>query len=177
MTIETQRTRLRRFGLSDVENMRELESDPEVMKFTPSRVPQSLEQTKSRLQSLVEKEATYAPFGVWAVELKDTSDFVGWFMLIHTQFNFPELGFMLVRRHWGKGLATEVASALIDFGYRKLNLPGIAATTNPENSASIRVLEKLGFGITKTISTYDRIFERDIELCIFELLNKTSSKG
>ncbi|MBC7370556.1 MAG: GNAT family N-acetyltransferase [Bdellovibrionaceae bacterium] len=87
--IQTKRTILRRFRHSDLNNMILLESDPDVMRFTPSRIPQGIEKTEARLKSLLEKEAAYAPLGVWAVELKDTADFVGWFMLIKTEFEIP----------------------------------------------------------------------------------------
>jgi ribosomal-protein-alanine N-acetyltransferase len=170
--IETERTRLRRFTLSDLSNMRMLESDADIMKFTPSRVPQTVEQSEKRLRSLVEKEPTYSPLGVWAVEQKSTADFVAWFMLVTTQFDFPELGFMIVKRHWGKGFASEVSASLIDYGIKELKYSGIVATTNPENSVSIRVLEKVGFTFSKTISSHDKVFKRDLELNVFEYRSK-----
>lgn len=167
--IQTRRTILRRFQLSDLNNMIRLESDPDVMKFTPSRVPQPIEKTEARLKSLVEKEATYAPLGVWAVELKSTSEFVGWFMLINTEFEIPEIGFMIVKTHWGKGFATEVAQALIDFGMQQLRHPGIAAVTDHDNTTSIHILEKLGFQKVNSRIKTDKILGRDIEGYIFEL--------
>lgn len=150
--------------------MIELESDPEVMKFTPVRGPLSPEQTEQRLKALVDKEDSYSPFGVWAVELKDTADFVGWFMLLKTGHEFPELGFMIVQRHWGHGFATEAATGLIEFGFRELKLKGIIATTNPDNFASKKVLGKLGFIFSKSISVPDKVLQRDIQLDVFEIL-------
>lgn len=167
--LQTKRTILRRFQLSDLNNMILLESDPDVMKFTPSRIPQGIEKTEARLKSLLEKEATYAPLGVWAVELKDTADFVGWFMLIRTEFEVPEIGFMIVKGHWGKGFATEVARALIDFGMKELKYSGIAAVTDHNNTTSIHILEKLGFQKVTSRTKPDKILGREIEAHIFEL--------
>jgi ribosomal-protein-alanine N-acetyltransferase len=149
--------------------MTRLESDPEVMKFTPARVPQTSEATKVRLKSLVEKQAAYSPLGVWAVELKETSEFVGWFMLVKAEFEIPEIGFMMVRNYWGKGLATEVAQALIDFGMRDLGYPGIAGVTDHDNTASIHILKKLGFQKVRSRKMADKILGREIEGHIFEL--------
>jgi len=149
--------------------MTQLELDAEIMKFTPSRIPQTVDQTERRLRSLVEKEASLAPLGVWAAELNGNAEFFGWFMLMKSEFEFPELGFMIVRKHWGKGLATEVARALIDFGMNGLNLNGLTAATDLDNPASIRVLEKLGFRFLKNTSKHDKIRNQDIELAVYEL--------
>lgn len=167
--IQTKRTILRRFRLSDLSNMSRLESDPDVMKFTPSRVPQAIEKTEARLKALVEKESVYAPLGVWAVELKGSADFVGWFMLIKTEFEVPEIGFMIVKDQWGKGLATEVAQALVGFGMKELRYPGIAAVTDHDNATSIHILEKLGFRKVSSRTKLDKVLGREVETHIFEL--------
>lgn len=167
--LQTKRTVLRRFKLSDLNNMIRLESDSEVMKFTPSRVPLAEEKIESRLKSLVEKETAYAPLGVWAVEQKDTTEFVGWFMLIKTEFEVPEIGFMIVKEYWGKGFATEVAQTLIDFGMKELGYPGIVAVTDHDNMASIRILEKLGFQKVSSRTNFDKVLEREVVGYIFEL--------
>lgn len=163
------RLKLRRFKLSDVHNMIELEADPEVMKFTPSRIPQSLDQTETRLKSLVEQETANSPFGVWAIELKESGGFVGWMMLLKSQNECPELGFMVVRRHWNKGLTTEAATCLIEFGFNELLVPAIVATTDRDNHSSKRVLSKLGFLFVKAILVPDKILQQDIFLDVFEL--------
>jgi ribosomal-protein-alanine N-acetyltransferase len=55
------------------------------------------------------------------------------------------IAFYLDRRYWGRGLATEVGRALIDYGFHTLGLSRIHAGVNAENAASCRVVEKLGF--------------------------------
>lgn len=143
--MESNRLRLRRFTLDDFENLRELESDAEVMKFTSLRRALTEEQTRSRLQSLIDKESERAPLGVWALELKDTNDFVGWFMLLKTKTEIPELGFMIVRRHWGKGFTTEGSRMLVDHAFNQLGFLKLTATTDPANENSKKVLLKIGF--------------------------------
>jgi RimJ/RimL family protein N-acetyltransferase len=173
--LQTQRTLLRRFQLSDLQNMIRLESDPDIMKFTPSRVPLTVEKSEARLKSLIEKEAGSHPLGVWAVELKGSGEFVGWFMLIMTEFAVPEIGFMIVKDQWGKGLATEVAQALIDFGTKDLQYPGIAAVTDSENKKSIHILEKLGFEKKSSKTKRDLVLGKDFEAFIFELRSRRTT--
>lgn len=143
--MESSRLRLRRFNADDFTNLQELESDPEVMKFTSLGRALSAEQTASRLKSLIDKEKERAPLGVWALELKENSDFVGWFMLLKTKTEPPELGFMIVRRHWGKGYTTEAGRLLVQLGLKDLGFPALMATTDPANESSKKVLLKLGF--------------------------------
>lgn len=149
--MKTKRCLLRRFQLSDLDNMRKLESDPDIMKFTPSKTPHTIEQSKTRLENLVMKEAQFSPFGVWAAETGDTHDFIGWFMLLKTDLPHPEIGFMIIKKYWGQKLSGEIAQAIIDYGFNTLNLTAISARTTPENHISIKVLEKLGFIFTNTM--------------------------
>lgn len=172
--IQTERTILRRLQMSDLNNMTLLETDPDIMKFAPSRVPLTIERIEERLKSFIEKAPVHSPLGIWAVELKNSKDFVGWFMLVKTEFEVPELGFMIVKDHWGKGIATEVAQALIEFGMRKLKYPGIMAVTDYDNAASIRVLEKLGFKKVSSRIKLDKVLSREVEAYIFELRKSLS---
>jgi len=167
--IELERLRLRRFKLSDLQNMIELESDPDVMKFTPSRVSLSAERSKERLEDLISKEASNGNLGAWAAEFKDSGDFLGFFMLLNRELEFTELGFMIVKRHWGKGLTAEAARGLVDYAFTKLKLPGISAATTQDNLASKKVLAKVGFSFDKKISISDKILQKETDLDVFVL--------
>jgi ribosomal-protein-alanine N-acetyltransferase len=159
MVLTTARTRLRRFKISDLENMCALESDPEITRYTPYRVPQTLEQTEKRLKTVLEKENERAPLGIWAVESKVENEFIGWFMLVKTEFEFPELGFMILKKHWNKGFATEVGQALIDYAFEDLKFPAVFAVTEVANTTSIQVLKKLGFGFLLTMKSDLNVYE------------------
>ena len=56
-----------------------------------------------------------------------------------------ELGYDLLREHWGKGYTTEAVEGLLRYAFEELKLNRVEATTDPENAASVRVLEKTGF--------------------------------
>jgi len=146
MQRETKRTHFRRFLEADLAHLEELESDPEIMRFTSFQVPQTKEATKQRLLELTQNpEKEKPPFGVWGAFLKEDESFVGWLMLSRKRSSDPELGFMLVKKAWGQGFATEVSQGILKEAFREKTLQKVIATTALENTASIRVLEKLGF--------------------------------
>ncbi|MGZ3695253.1 MAG: GNAT family N-acetyltransferase [Bdellovibrionota bacterium] len=143
--MKTVRTLIRRLTIDDLPAMIELETDPEVMKFTRRRVAQTPSEIEQRFVRLLAKEAEFEPLGIWGAEELATQSFVGWFMLVKLEHEFPELGFMIPRRQWGKGFATEVCAALVSHGFDNLELEAISAVTDIDNLASRRVLTKLGF--------------------------------
>ncbi|MCI0406466.1 MAG: GNAT family N-acetyltransferase, partial [candidate division Zixibacteria bacterium] len=89
---------------------------------------------------------TSAEWFQFAVELKSTGELIGDCALKVSKEDIHqgEIGFTLAREHQGKGLAAEAVSALLDYAFTKLELHRIIAITDCENSASIRLLERLG---------------------------------
>lgn len=138
----TPRLAFRGFEGGDLPWITSLLRDREVMKWTGFRVPQPPERARVLLDKWCE-EGTRR-FGVWAAVEKEEGRLVGWAMLKPTDSACPELGYMLPRQEWGKGLATEIAFALVKYGFEQLGLSTIRAVTSPENAASIRILKKVG---------------------------------
>ncbi len=167
--MKTHRARLRRIQVSDFDNMRLLDSDPDVMRFTPSKIPQTEDQTRERIRNQMEGQAKYEPFGIWLAEEAESKSFIGWFMLLPDQDGSLELGFMIVKSSWGKGYATEIGQVLIAYA-KQSGIKRIAARTNTDNFTSMRVLEKLGFKYSKNIKAVDRLSSREIELKFYELI-------
>jgi RimJ/RimL family protein N-acetyltransferase len=87
------------------------------------------------------------PWGGAAVVLRQTDQFIGLCWLTPSKFlgDRIELGFRYVPGAWGKGLATEAGRSILRIGLEELHLREIGAAVHPDNLASIRVLEKLGF--------------------------------
>jgi RimJ/RimL family protein N-acetyltransferase len=94
-----------------------------------------------------------------AIIAKETQDFIGWCGLDHrdpTQAH-PVLFYLLKTDHWGQGLATEAARALLDYAFTELNQHRIDGRTARENIASKRVMEKIGMqylGIANDAHTF-----------------------
>jgi RimJ/RimL family protein N-acetyltransferase len=164
----TSRLKLRRLTATDFANMRLLESDPLVMRFTPSRVPQSEDQTTARLESQIARTAELGHYGIWVAER--TNEFVGWFMLLPSGGGRLELGFMIERSAWGKGLATEAARALLSFAFSDSLIAAVSARTDEENISSQKVLAKLGFRWLETSQAEDKILRTTVRTLHYELI-------
>ncbi len=140
--LKTNRTIVRAFAKEDLASLIELMSDSDVMKYTGFREPQSKEKIEQCLECWTQEGSE--PLGVWCAVEKDTDEFVGWFMLKDTGHSYPELGFMLSKKKWGLGYATEISQEFIKYAFHQLNYKKVIATTVRENLASISVLKKLG---------------------------------
>jgi RimJ/RimL family protein N-acetyltransferase len=86
-------------------------------------------------------------FGLWAAEEKQTGSLVGRAGLAYHRMwpPDPEVGWLIDTPWQGQGLATEAGAACIAYGFEELGLPRLVSISTPENAASRRVMEKLGF--------------------------------
>lgn len=92
-------------------------------------------------------------YSFWPLFLKETGALIGHCGLQPLrEVGEIEVGYLVVPEHRGKGIATEAARAAVGYGFKKLGLPRIVAIALPENTASIRVMEKLGMEYEKNIS-------------------------
>lgn len=142
---------LREFTMDDVNAMHAYLSDDEVFRYVSWEQP-TLDETIQSVREAMEAART-APRHDYelAVTLTDTGEVIGQ-VTLRTDRYIPrirqrtsELGYMLRRDCWGRGLATEAARLLLDFGFRELGLHRVFAVVGEDHPASIRVLEKLGF--------------------------------
>jgi RimJ/RimL family protein N-acetyltransferase len=153
--LETNRLTLRRFTEADEDNLVELDSDPEVMRFLNGGRPTPREEVRSRvLPALFGYYERSGDFGFWAAEDKSTGEFLGWFHF-RPYKNEPrdgeiELGYRLRRAAWGKGYATEGSRALIRKGFTELGVERVVAETMTVNAGSRRVMEKAGLTLMRT---------------------------
>lgn len=152
--LETERLVLRRFTGDDADNLFDLDSDPEVMRFLSggTRTPRSVIEADI-LPRFLRYDERAPGFGFWAAIDKATGDFVGWFSFRPSDQADPHevtLGFRLRKVAWGKGYATEGARALIRMGFTELGVQRVVATTYQDNLASRRVMEKVGMTLART---------------------------
>lgn len=158
MFLETSRLTLRRFTGADVDNLVELDSDPEVMRYLNGGTPTPREEVRSRvLPAILGYYERYEAFGYWAAQERSTERFLGWFHFRpgrEPRDGEIELGYRLRRSAWGKGYATEGSRALIRKGFTELGVERVVAETLTVNLASRRVMEKSGL-------TYVRTFHRE----------------
>jgi RimJ/RimL family protein N-acetyltransferase len=137
--IETQRLRIRAFRRDDWPAVHDYTSDPAVMMYLPEG-PFTPEQAKAFVADNAGEQASAV-----AVLLKTDNMLIG-HMVFHPWFapQTYEIGWVFNRTYHGQGYATEAAMALLQYGFEALQLHRVVATSQPENVASCRVMEKLG---------------------------------
>jgi ribosomal-protein-alanine N-acetyltransferase len=153
--IETQRLRLRQLVPDDLDSYyRSIYADAEVMRFMPGGQPQPRE-TAARFLERSLRHWDEQGFGPWGVMLKQDGGLIGHCGLFYVEeVREVEVMYALAQEHWGKGLATEGAKASLRFGFEQLGLPRIVAFVMPENTASVRVIEKLGMRFQENIQLW-----------------------
>lgn len=131
---------LTRFCESDVEAVHTFASDPVVCRYT-GWGPNSLDETRTFVADAAQRhEDRYDLAILHGDELIGSASV--WTTIAAHQVG--ELGYTIRRDRWGHGYATEVAHLLVGLGFDQLGLRRLAATCDPDNAASIRVLEKVG---------------------------------
>lgn len=147
MIIETERLKFYEFSSEDAEDMYFLNNDPEVIKYTGDPPFSSVDAANE----FIEKYDHYKKngFGRWTVRLKENHQYLGWCGLKMNEHQQVDIGFRYYRNQWNKGYATESAIATIEYGFTSLNLQEIIGRAAKENTASLRVLEKLGMKFWK----------------------------
>lgn len=144
--IETDRCVMRPFESADLENLFLLYGDPKVMTTRKIGV-QDKDQTAFQLADFVDLWRTRG-FGLYAVFDKETNAFVGecgFRPYAPDQPHVIELSYGLRPKFWGGGIATEIATAMIDAGFEGFGTDTLIAHAQEQNAASLRVLTKLGF--------------------------------
>jgi len=143
--LETERLILCEFTMEDEKDLLKLFSDPDVMHFSVSG-PLDMKGVRAFLKKTLQSYKEHG-YGKWAVILKKTGELVGACGIHNVKIDYEyltEIGYRLVKKHWGKGLGTEVAVSIRDYGFETLKLPYLVSCMHPDNIASIRVAEKNG---------------------------------
>jgi RimJ/RimL family protein N-acetyltransferase len=146
--LETKRLMLKTPELSDIDNLVALRSDHEVMKHTGEGSAQTEEQVREYLNFAISYQKKHG-MGFYLVFEKGNGEFIGEAGLFHLLFDDTqpeiEIGYHLHKKFWRKGYATELAKALIQWGFQNLSVNKLVAGMYPENVASQKVLKKSGF--------------------------------
>lgn len=159
-TLSTERLRLTPLTASDAAELHALWTDVGVRRYLWDGATIPLEQT---LAAVAESERLFAQdgYGLWAARDSTNRELLGfggfWYFRDPPEL---ELLYGVARPHWRRGLATEIARALIVYGGQTLGLRTIRASTDPPNVGSVRVLEKLGFAFERraTVGALDTLF-------------------
>ena len=141
--LETPRLLLRPFGPGDAERIHPIYSDPVVMRYVATGPMADLSVTERLLQDY-EAHQKRLGYSFWAVIERASGELIGDSGLYRTPACEVELGYTFGIPWWGRGYATEAASAWLSCAFGPLGITEVVALAEPANVASMRVLEKLG---------------------------------
>lgn len=160
--LETERLILRYFQPGDESLLWELDSNPEVMRYINNGQPPDLTViTQKTLPGILSFYEEFEHFGFWAVHEKLTQAFIGWLHFfpaienaLARELNLVTdgeiaLGYRFKQEFWGKGYATEGASALVKMGFEQADVSRVVAWALKINYPSIHVMEKVGLTLER----------------------------
>ncbi|MES2617133.1 MAG: GNAT family N-acetyltransferase [Bacteroidota bacterium] len=144
--IQTERLVLRKISHSDTESLFAMRSDPSTMRFIPRPVARHHDDVTELIQRILSELNENRSIN-WAITLKEDNILIGTigYVRMSPENHRGEVGYMLSQHHYGKGIMNEALTAVIDYGFNKLNLHSIEGVVSPENMASSNVLKKCGF--------------------------------
>jgi [ribosomal protein S5]-alanine N-acetyltransferase len=177
--LETERLLLRKMRLDDARAMFAYASDPEVTRYVLFETHRSIEDSQAFLRLVVEGYER-GDFGGWGVVLKDSGAFVGTCGVDYgyaPEHARAELGYVLSREHWGKGLVPEAVRAVIRFGFGRMELNRIQARCIAENTASARVMEKAGMTYEGTLREYQLIKGAYRDMKFYSILRRERNQA
>jgi ribosomal-protein-alanine N-acetyltransferase len=145
-TLQTPRILLRELVATDAPALFDLRSDPEVMKLV-SRPLMTRPEEADALVELIRANQANGTSIHWAMAIHGQPALIGLigYWRMQPEHHKAELGYMLARSHWGKGLISEAIHAVVRCGFDTLRMHRVEAIIAPANHASRRVLEKNGF--------------------------------
>ena len=171
MIITTARLILRPVTLSDFEATHQLLSDPEVMRFSLNG-PYSEQKSTDFINHCIQQTEKNLP-SLLAVINRKTGLLIGYCGFYKQKINGiqeVELGYRLLKKHWGKGLASEAAKAVKEHAFKKMGLKRLISIIEKNNIASIRVAEKNGLKLEK-----EYLYNRKIQVQIYAI-NREDNK-
>ena len=138
----TERLTMRRPLLSDAADIHEYASDPEVTRYMEWRTHTDASQTVEFLKACETRWQSGEEF-CWVISVKPASRAMG-AIACRVRGHAVDFGYVLNRKVWGRGYATEAARACVDFAFRQADMTELVSMAVPQNVRSRQVMERLG---------------------------------
>ena len=162
--LETERLILRKFTTDDAAFMLELLNEPSFLHNIGDKGVKTVDEAVSYIQTGPMASYQRFGFGVYLVELKETGAAIGLCGLIkRDELPDVDVGFAFLPAYWSRGYASEAAAAVVDFGKKEFGIQRIVAIARPDNTGSIRVLERLKLRFDRLVD----VFNDGSELSLF----------
>ncbi len=145
-TLITDRLMLRQITFDDAEMMFDMRSDPEMMAYIPRPLAKTIDDASALIQSMHDGGEKGESL-LWAISYKNDTKLLGTigYWRLKPEHYRAEVGYLLHRDFWQKGIMYEALQAVLEFGFNDMNCHSIEAIIDPDNVASARLLEKCGF--------------------------------
>lgn len=151
--LETPRVLLRHQVIGDLDALWELYRDPEVTKYIPD-APKTRAEAREELEWFLHGHPRRPELGLWATILKENREFIGRSGLLPWTIEGREeveVAYAIAREFWGRGLGTEIARGILQYGFEKLGLRRLISLIDPDNAASQKVAQKIGMRLEKKL--------------------------
>jgi RimJ/RimL family protein N-acetyltransferase len=169
--LETERLVLREFGLDDAAFILELLNESAFLRFIGDKGVRTLADARDYLLKGPMESYRRFGFGLYLASLREDGAPIGMCGLVKRDgLDDVDVGFALRSRYWSRGYATEAAAGVLDHGRRTLHLGRIVAIANPDNLASIAVLEKIGL-------KFERMVRLSADAAELKLFGPASPRG
>ena len=143
--LETERLILRHFNLDDAPFVLTLLNEPSFLQYIGDKKVRTLDDARQYITNGPRASYERHGFGLYRVELADSNTPIGMCGLLkRDELPDPDIGFAFLPDYWNKGFAFEAATAVLTHAREQLKLHRVLAIVNPDNDASIKLLEKLG---------------------------------
>jgi RimJ/RimL family protein N-acetyltransferase len=176
--VNSTRLSYRLMTLDDADLLFEVDQDAEVMKFISDGVKSTMKDIK---ETMIPRLAAYRNvqkgWGIWQVNIRETNEYIGWVLVRPMDYFSPifdtnnplrdniELGWRFMAKAWGKGYATEAAAQIMQSMTQAFNnehdtqpaIKSYCAIADPDNTASINIMRKLGMKYIKTYTHHDTL--------------------
>lgn len=160
LILETKRLSLRHLRPEDEDALFALYRDPEIRRYFPDGT-RSLDETREEIQWFLHGHPRHPELGLWATVERASGALLGRCGLLPWKIDGTdevELAYLINKSHWGQGLATEAAHAIVQYAKTDLKLDRLICLITPGNAASARVAEKVGM-------RFEREYTDELGLC------------
>lgn len=175
---ETQRLTIREITVGDVPRLYELYCDESITRYMEPLFPE-MEKEIEYTKAYIENVYRFYGYGMWVIVQKQSGAVIGRVGLEYKEgFDGLELGFMLGTAYQHRGYAYEACSAVLKYGMEYLGASCFYAIINEDNTASIRLCERLGFMMTKHVKLpamqfdekkfVDKMVEKEFACYVYE---------
>lgn len=171
--LETERLSLKQVTTDDADDIFELRSNTEVMKYIPRPLLQNKEEALELIAMLNDKIENNIGIN-WGIRLKNDPKLIGIIghYKVKPEHYRAEVGYMLLPEYNGKGIISEALQKVVEYGFKEMQLHSIEAILDPKNTGSEKVLLKNGFIKEAHLVENEYYDGRFLDTLIYSILNK-----